>query len=167
MSKNRNNLLEPAVRENLEKYGVVHGVLECEPEFADTTEFCEQYGFKSAQCANTIIVVNKNSHPDFAACVILATTKLDVNKKVCELMEVKHASFARADQVLELTGMKIGGVTVFGLPSSLPIFIDAEVLNQLDIIMGGGNRISKIRLDPRELQKLPNVSIHQELAHTK
>lgn len=167
MLKNRNELLEPKVREYLAIHDIIHGVLECDPEYADTAAFCEQYGFKPVQCANTIIVVSKNEHPEFAACVILASTKLDVNKRVCELMGVKHASFARTDQIQELSGMRIGGITAFGLPDNLPIYIDAEVLSQPEVIMGGGNRISKLKLDPRELQKLSNVFIGENIAQIK
>jgi prolyl-tRNA editing enzyme YbaK/EbsC (Cys-tRNA(Pro) deacylase) len=82
-------------------------------------------------------------------------------------MGVKRASFARADQTLELTGMKIGGITAFGLPDNLPIYVDAEVLHQSEVLMGSGNRMSKLRIDPRELQKLPNVLVIDNLANFK
>jgi len=167
MSKNRKELLLPKVRENLELFSIVHGVVECQPEFADTAGFCQQYGFKPGSCANTFVVASKGNRPEFAVCVVLATTKLDVNNKVCELMGVKRASFARADQTLELTGMKIGGITAFGLPDNLPIYVDAEVLHQSEVIMGSGNRMSKLRIDPRELQKLPNVLVIDNLANFK
>ncbi|HUC87554.1 MAG TPA: YbaK/EbsC family protein [Candidatus Binatia bacterium] len=167
MPKNKNNLLLPKVREALELCDITYGVIECESDFADTAEFCKHYGFKPSSCANTIIVASKNGYPKFAACVILATTKLDVNKKVCELMDVKRASFARTDQVLELTGMKIGGVTIFGLPEKLPIYVDTSVMTQSEVIMGSGNRTSKIKLDPREILKLPNVYLQDNLAHAK
>ena len=79
----------------------------------------------------------------FACCIVLATCKLDVNKKVSALLETKKVSFASAEQTLELTGMQIGGVTPFGLPD-IPIFIDSMVMEQKEVIMGGGNRSTKV-----------------------
>ncbi len=167
MPKNHNELLLPKVRSSLDNYSIVHGVMECDPNFADTADFCSKYGIKPQHSANTIIVASKGNPVQFAACVILATTRLDVNKAVCELMGVKRASFARGDQVARLTGMKIGGVTVFGLPDYISIYIDSKVMDQSEVIMGGGNRTSKVRLDPRELSKLPNTIVHQGLAHSR
>ena len=82
-------------------------------------------------------------------------------------MEVKHASFARSDQIQSYTGMKIGGITIFGLPESMPIYVDDTVFRQSEIIMGGGNRLSKLRFDPRELQKLPFMEEVVGLARSK
>lgn len=167
MPKNHKEILLSEVRRSLDSSGITYGVMECDSEFADTAAFCQKYGISPAICANTIIVAGKGSSPKFAACVIMATTKLDVNKKVCELMEVKRASFARLDQIQSYTGMKIGGVTAFGLPTNSPIYIDSNVLKMTEIIMGGGNRSSKLRLDPRELQKLANITVVEELAQIR
>ena len=126
--------------------------------------FCEKYGVKPEQCANTILVTSKRIEPvQFAACVVLATTRLDVNKTVCKAMGVKRASFATAEQTLEQTGMMIGGVVATGIDNH-PIFIDAAVMKQKEVIMGGGNRNSKLKLNPQELLKLPNIKVVQNLA---
>jgi prolyl-tRNA editing enzyme YbaK/EbsC (Cys-tRNA(Pro) deacylase) len=97
---------------------------------------------------------------------VLATTRLDVNKKVCQLMEIKRASFADAETTIALTGMMIGGVTAVGL-TDLPIYIDARVLAQPEIVMGGGNRSTKLLLNPHELTKLPTVQVVEGLAQPK
>jgi prolyl-tRNA editing enzyme YbaK/EbsC (Cys-tRNA(Pro) deacylase) len=91
---------------------------------------------------------------------------LDVNKKVCRLLGVKRASFASGDQTVALTGMMIGGVSVFGI-DGLPIYVDEALLNQQEVVMGGGNRSSKILLNPSELEKIPNVQIVEGLAKPK
>src|SRR5688572_1310272 len=132
-------VLDEAVEEALQSLGVKYEVLDCQPEFADTATFCEHYGKDPGQSANTIIVASRKIEPvRYAACVVLAPDRLDVNKKVCQLLGVKRASFASADQTLELSGMMIGGVTVFGLPKDLPIYVDSKVLEQPEVIMGGG-----------------------------
>jgi len=94
---------------------------------------------------------------------VLATTRLDVNKKVSELLAVRRLSFADAETTMEVTGMMIGGVTAFGL-GDLPVYIDAAVMEQPRVVMGGGNRSSKLLLDPKELTKLPNVVVVEGLA---
>ena len=159
--------LQAEVDQTLQKYNLNYEVVDCDPEVADTAAFCEHYKFSPDQAANTILVAGKADPVRYAACVVLATTRLDVNKKVCELMGVKRASFATAEQTLALTHMQIGGVTVFGLPEELVIYADSAILERPQIIMGGGNRSSKVLLDPRELRKLPSVNVIQGLAKPK
>lgn len=160
------NELLPRVKEALSKYSVAYEVLECKLDLADTTAFCEHYGYDPNQAANTILVASRNDPVKYAVCVLLATTKLDVNKKVCRLLGVKRASFASGDQTVALTGMMIGGVSVFGI-DGLPIYVDEALLNQQEVVMGGGNRSSKILLNPSELEKIPNVQIVEGLAKPK
>jgi prolyl-tRNA editing enzyme YbaK/EbsC (Cys-tRNA(Pro) deacylase) len=152
------------VQAALDGLGLEYKVLTCDPALADTAVFCEKYGFQPEQCANAIIVAGKGPEPKFCCCLVLANTRLDVNKTVCKLLGVKKASFASAEQTKELTDMKIGGVTPFGLPTELPIYIDAAVMAQPEVITGGGNRSSKVLLDPKELQKVPGVQIIDGLA---
>lgn len=158
--------LHPTVEEFLQKFGLVYKIFECDPDFADTALFCEKYGFSEGQSANTIVVAGKADPLKFCACVILATTKVDVNRKVCKLLGVKKGSFATGDQTKELTGMQIGGVTPFGLPD-IPIYIDSAVLAVSEAILGGGNRSTKVLLDPRELLKIPHVEVIESLGIPK
>lgn len=159
--------LDPNVLDALKQHGVTYEVLECDPDLADTAAFCEHYGFSPEQAANTIIVASKKIEPvQYAVCVVLATTRLDVNKKVSELLGVKRLSFADSEAVKQLTGMMIGGVTVVGI-SGLPVYVDKAVIGQERVIMGGGNRSSKLLLDPHELVKLPNVTVVEGLANPR
>ena len=146
---------------------IIAEVLPCDPELADTAAFCEHYGFSMEDSANTILVASKKLEPQkFALCVVLATTRLDVNKKICELLGAKKASFADAEQTIEKTGMEIGGVTVFGA-GDLPVFIDAAVMRRERVVMGGGNRSCKLLLDQNELLKLPHAEVVEDLAKPK
>jgi prolyl-tRNA editing enzyme YbaK/EbsC (Cys-tRNA(Pro) deacylase) len=157
------SLLDPRVQEALKQYGIEAKTIECDPELADTAAFCEHYGYSPAQSANTIIVATRTEEPVYVACLVLATTKLDVNKKVRQLVGVRKLSFATADQTKELTGMLIGGVTVIGLPD-IPLYIDSRVMEQDSVIIGGGNRSSKLVINPAELQKLPRAEVIGQLA---
>ena len=138
----------------LEALGVDFETIEIDPIFADTTAFCEQYGYPLEKSANTIVVVSKRGPKKHAACVVLATHFLDVNKRVRKLMEVPRASFASAEQMKELTGMEVGGVTPMSLPEGLPLYVDERVMQCDWIILGGGGRDLKIKTSPEVFTKL-------------
>jgi prolyl-tRNA editing enzyme YbaK/EbsC (Cys-tRNA(Pro) deacylase) len=139
-------------------------VIECDPDFADTAAFCEKYGFPLDRSANTIVVASKRPPGRVAACVVLASTRLDVNRRVRELLEVKKISFASADLTRDLTGMLVGGVTPFALPSSLPVLIDERVVDLDWVIVGAGSRSSKLKVDPAVLTSLPGARVVEGLA---
>ena len=160
-------LLHPAVRDGLAELGASFEVMECDPALADTAAFVEAYGVPLDQSANTIVVASKGADPSFVVCVLLATTSLDVNRVVRREMGVRKASFAAADPVRTLTGMEIGGVTPFGLPDGLPVLVDARVMEPDWIILGGGNRSSKLKLAPAALRRIASVRVVEGLAFVR
>ena len=155
------------VLEHLQRLDVDHEIVPCDPALADTAAFCEAYGYSSDDSANTIIVVGKGETPRPVACVVLASTRLDVNGVVRKRLEVRKASFASADETMELTGMEIGGVTAFALPDGLPIWIDAAVMERDRIILGGGSRSIKVLTPPATLTKLDDVTVIDGLARAR
>ncbi|HVR32041.1 MAG TPA: YbaK/EbsC family protein [Acidimicrobiia bacterium] len=157
-------LLHPKVERQLHELGVIYDVMDCDPEFADTAAFCEKYGVDPADSANTILVASKRPPDVFGVCVALATTRLDVNRAVRDALGVKKLSFAPADVTLAVTGMEIGGVTPFGLAADLPILVDAAVMERPEIVLGGGNRTSKLRLAPSQLVRLDEATVIDGLA---
>ena len=155
---------QPAVADSLAAHAIRHEVLACSPDLADTAEFCEHYGFTLNEAANTILVTSRKVDPPrYAVCVVLGTTRLDVNRRVRGLLEVKRASFADAGTTTAVTGMLVGGVTAPGI-QGLPIYVDRAVIDAPRVVMGGGNRSSKIVLAPAELLKLPGVEVVDGLA---
>jgi prolyl-tRNA editing enzyme YbaK/EbsC (Cys-tRNA(Pro) deacylase) len=155
---------EAPVRAQLDALGVDYEIIACDPELADTAQFCAAYGYAPDDSANTIVVVGKSTPPVYAACVVLATTRLDVNGVVRRRLGVRKASFASADETKGLTGMVIGGVTAFGLPDGVPLWIDAEVLRRQRIVLGGGSRSSKVLVAPDALLKVPGSAAVDDLA---
>src|SRR5262245_45710792 len=104
------------------------GVAEIDPDLADTAQFCEAYGSPLDASANCVVVAGKRSGAErFAACLVLATTRADVNGVVRRRLDVRKASFAPMDTAVELTGMAYGGITPFGLPDGWPLLIDTAV----------------------------------------
>ncbi|HEY0142105.1 MAG TPA: YbaK/EbsC family protein [Thermoanaerobaculia bacterium] len=151
------SLLHDRVREALDAAQVTYEVLPCAPELADTAEFCAHYGIPADEACNAILVALKTTPRQYVACLVRADTKLDVNKKVSSIVAFKRLSFASSEETAELSGMMIGGVTIPGLPADVPIYIDERVLERPRIVIGGGNRSSKVRLAPSELLKLANA----------
>jgi prolyl-tRNA editing enzyme YbaK/EbsC (Cys-tRNA(Pro) deacylase) len=160
-------LLHPSVRRQLDAIGAEFEVMACDPDLADTAAFVAAYGVPLERSANTIVVASKGAEPIYVACVLLATTSLDVNNVVRQEMGVRKASFARSDPVRELTGQEIGGVTPFGLPDDVPVLVDARVMEPDWIVLGGGNRSSKLRLAPTTLSALGSVRVVDGLAVMK
>ena len=147
----------------LDASGVGYEIFECDPDLADTAQFCEAYGFSLDESANTILVIGKSDPPVYAACVVLAHTRLDVNKVVRKRLGVKKASFANSEATVELTGMEIGGVTPFGLPDHLPRWVDARVMECERIVLGGGDRSRKVLASPTILTAL-GADVVEDLA---
>ena len=120
--------IQGLVETYLKDYNIAHEIIEIDPDFADTAAFCDKYNYPIENSGNTIIVASKKEPKSYVACLVLASYKLDVNKRVKKLMEVSKVSFASAEDTKNLTGMMIGGVTIFGLPDNLPIYLDDKLL---------------------------------------
>jgi prolyl-tRNA editing enzyme YbaK/EbsC (Cys-tRNA(Pro) deacylase) len=150
--------------EHLRPLGVPYELFPCDPALADTTAFCAAYGFDPEDSANTIVVIGKSDPPRFAACVTLAPYRLDVNRTVRDRLGARKASFAPAEETAGLTGMQIGGVTVFGLPVDLPIWVDSRVMTRERIVLGGGSRSWKVLAPPSILGALPGAEVVEGLA---
>ena len=148
----------------LDAIGIPFELFPCDPALADTAQFCAAYGFSLDESANTIVVVGKADPRVYAACVVLAPHRLDVNRTVKARLGTRKASFASADETRELTGMEIGGVTPFGLPAGLPIWVDRAVMERPRIVLGGGSRSWKVLASPEILLALPGAAVVDGLA---
>ncbi len=151
------------VRQRLSEMRAEYEIVSIDPDFADTVQFCKRYGYPIETSGNTIIVASKRGPKKHSASVVRADKRLDVNRKVCELMGIKRASFARPDETVEITGMMIGGVTCLALPPDMPIYIDASLLEQPYVILGGGDRSTKVKADPSLLTMIPNAEVVEDL----
>jgi prolyl-tRNA editing enzyme YbaK/EbsC (Cys-tRNA(Pro) deacylase) len=153
------------VVDQLEALGAEYEIFPCDPDLADTALFVEAYGFELEESANTIVVVGKSDPRVYVACVLLADSRLDVNGVVRKKLGIRRTSFASAEESAAVTGMTMGGVTPFGLPDHLPIWVDERVMTRLRLVLGGGSRDRKVLTAPATLAKLPNVEVVANLAH--
>lgn len=136
-----------------------------DPDLADTAAFCTAYDVPPESSANCVVVAGKREGElRYAACVVLATTRADVNGVVRRWLDVRKASFAPMAEAVELTGMEYGGITPIGLPEKWPVLVDAAVVATELVVVGSGVRRSKIVLPGRALADLPTASVVEGLA---
>ncbi|ACZ90773.1 YbaK/EbsC family protein [Streptosporangium roseum] len=138
-------LAEPVARAVAGLDGVE--VAEIDPTLADTAAFCERYGVSLAESANCVIVAAKRGgEVRYAACMVLATTRVDVNGVVRRHLDARKISFASQDDAVGLTGMEYGGITPLGLPEGWPVLVDEAVAAHPGVVIGSGVRHSKLAL---------------------
>jgi prolyl-tRNA editing enzyme YbaK/EbsC (Cys-tRNA(Pro) deacylase) len=136
------------------------GVAEIDPALADTAAFCERYEVALTESANCVVVAGRrDGQTRLAACMVLATTRADVNGLVRRELDVRKASFAPMDQAVELTGMEYGGITPIGLPADWPVYVDAVVAATARVVIGSGVRRSKLTLPGAALASLPGAVV--------
>lgn len=156
--------IDPDVLADMRRLGIEFDSMDIDPSLADTSDFCRAYDIPLGNSANAILVASRQPPGHHAVCLLLATTRLDVNGTVRRRLGVRKVSFAPADVTRELTGQEIGGVTIFGLPQGMPVWIDSRVLERDWVIVGAGSRDAKIRLDPSQLAGLDGYEVVAGLA---
>ena len=129
-----------------------------DPDLADTAAFCEAYDVAPENSANCVVIVGRRGgETRFAAVMVLATMRADVNGVIRRELDVRKCSFAPMDEAVALTGMEYGGITPIGLPDDWPILVDDAVVAAGEVVIGSGLRASKILLSATELLGLPNA----------
>jgi prolyl-tRNA editing enzyme YbaK/EbsC (Cys-tRNA(Pro) deacylase) len=135
-------------------------VAEIDPGLADTAQFCQAYGVTMEASANCVIIAGKRGgEVSYAACLVAATTRADVNGLVRRQLDVRKASFGPVDVVTSLTGMEYGGITPVGLPGQWPVLVDELVAKSPDVVIGSGIRGSKLWLPGHLLAQLPGAQV--------
>ena len=131
-----------------------------DPELADTAAFCAEYDVPMAASANCVIVLGKRAGEEtYAAVLVLATDRADVNGVIRKHLGVRKISFAAQDDAVGATGMEYGGITPIGLPADWPVLVDEAVAEAGPVVIGSGIRGSKVLLDGTELAKLPTAAV--------
>ena len=156
--------IEAAVVEHLDRLGAPYTAVRIDPAYANTALFCEQYGYAMDASANCILVASRTGDRRYAACLVPATRRLDVNGVVRRLLGVRKASFAPAEEAVALTGMLPDGVTPFGLPDEVPVYVDALLLGHDRVIVGGGSRSLKIEVATAVFAAMPAAQVVEDLS---
>jgi prolyl-tRNA editing enzyme YbaK/EbsC (Cys-tRNA(Pro) deacylase) len=141
------------------------GVAEIDPGLADTAAFCERYDVAPAESANCVVITGRREgETRFAACVVLATTRADVNNVARKALDVRKASFAPTEVAVAETGMEYGGITPIGLPADWPILVDTAVASAALVVIGSGVRRSKLALAGATVASIPGATVVEGLA---
>jgi prolyl-tRNA editing enzyme YbaK/EbsC (Cys-tRNA(Pro) deacylase) len=143
------------------------GVAEIDPELADTAAFCEAYGSPLDASANCVVVAGRRGGDTrYAACLVLASTRADVNGVVRRRIDARRASFAPMDDAVALTGMEYGGITPVGLPEDWPVLVAPEVAAADAVVVGSGIRGSKLAIPGALVASLPGAEILANMARS-
>ncbi len=133
-----------------------------DPTHADTAAFCTAYDVALGASANCVVVAGRRGEATtYAAVMVLATHRADVNGVVRRHLGARKISFAPMDDAVGLTGMEFGGITPVGLPAGWPVLVDDAVVDAGEVVVGSGLRRSKLLLTGRDLLTLPGA---QQLA---
>lgn len=131
-----------------------------DPTLADTAAFCAEYDVPMAASANCVIVHGKRAgESTYAALMVLATHRADVNGIVRKHLGVRKISFAAQDDAVSSTGMEYGGITPIGVPAAWPVLVDEAVAQAGLVVIGSGIRASKLLIDGADLAKLPSATV--------
>jgi prolyl-tRNA editing enzyme YbaK/EbsC (Cys-tRNA(Pro) deacylase) len=134
------------------------GVAEIDPGLADTAQFCAAYSSPLDRSANCVVVAGRRGEDTrYGACLVLATTRADVNGLVRKRLNARKASFAPMDDAVAITGMEYGGITAIGLPEDWPVLVDAAVAAAPAVVIGSGIRGSKLALPGELAARLPRA----------
>lgn len=159
----RSDLLAPCVADALTHQSQDRDeifVAEIDPELADTVSFCETYEVPLEASANCVVIAARRAGTTrLAACVVLATTRADVNNLVRRRLDARKASFAAVDLAVAETGMAHGGITPIGLPEGWPLLVDSAVVGTAQVVVGSGLRRSKLLLPGTWLGELPGADV--------
>ena len=135
-------------------------VAEIDPALADTAAFCDRYGVSPVESANCVVIAAKRGGTTmYAACVVIATTRADVNNLVRRHLDARKASFAPVGAVTEATGMEYGGITPLGLPADWPVLVDEVAAKTASVVIGSGIRGSKLRLPGHLVAAIPGAQV--------
>lgn len=141
------------------------GVSEIDQTLSDTAAFCAKYEVTMEESANCVILEGKRDGVSkMAACVILGSTRADVNGVVKKTLDVNKISFAQMEKAVSESGMEYGAITPIGLPSNWPILIDKAVAESPYVVVGSGVRKSKLAVTGKFLASLPNAQVIEGLA---
>ncbi|GII61926.1 hypothetical protein Skr01_20110 [Sphaerisporangium krabiense] len=159
-AKDRRDLLAAPVARAVDALTEDVVVTPIDPELADTAAFCERYEVALEDSANCVIVAAKRGgETRYAAVMVLATMRADVNGVIRRHLDARKTSFAPQEDAVEMSGMEFGGITPLGLPDDWPVLVDSEVARRPLVVIGSGIRGSKLALAGEALTRLKTAEV--------
>ena len=148
------------ISEELNKLEVNYEIIDIDPNYSDTREFCGKYSINPENAINALLISSKDINREYVMPLMQATRRIDVNHKLKKLTGFKRLSFANSEKTKEITGMELGAVTPFGLQDmGISVYVDKPIMSLKYIILGAGIRSQKIKITPDVLEKISYLTI--------
>jgi len=96
----------------------------------------------------------------FTLCLVAGDKKASLNK-IKKTLNIKDASMASADEVKNITGFTIGGVSPIGHLNKIDIFIDKSLERFVDLYAAAGHPNCIFKISFNDLQKITNGLIKE------
>ena len=145
------------VEKNLREFDQSQKVIILNSSARTASEAASSLSCEIGAIVKSLLLKTENS---FTLCLIAGDKKASLNK-IKKILNIKDASMAAADDVKNITGFTIGGVSPVGHLNKIDIFIDhsLERFNYLYAAAGHPNCVFKINFT--DLRKITNGLIEE------
>lgn len=139
------------VQEALKKYEVDLQVLELPHSTRTAVEAAEAVRCDVGQiCKSLIFETQETRRP----LLVITSGSNRVNESALSQIIGEPIQTASPDDVREITGFSIGGVAPVGLRTSIPTYIDQDLLQYREIWAAAGTPHAVFKVTPAQLQKI-------------
>jgi Cys-tRNA(Pro) deacylase len=133
----------------LEALGIEHRLFLHEGSVTSFEQAARERGQRPAQIVRSILFQVKPG--EFVMVLIAGPAQVDW-KKLRRIVKRSRVRMATEQEVLEVTGYRIGTVSPFGMKNQTRVLIDASVLNEEEVSIGSGVRNTAIILKSADLR---------------
>ena len=120
-------------------------------------EAASSLGCEIGAIVKSLLFKTENS---FTLCLVAGDKKASLNK-IKKTLNIKDVSMASADDVKNITGYTIGGVSPIGHLNKVNIFIDDSLERFTSLFAAAGHPNCVFKINFTDLQKITNGSIRE------
>lgn len=147
----------PPVSAALNELGVAHRIFRHETPVHSFEQAASDRGQRPSQVVRSILF--RVAEDEFIMALVAGPQQISW-KMLRKLLGRSRVSMASEDEVLAVTGYRIGTVGPFGLLRPLKVLIEASVMKEEEVSIGSGMRNTAIILKSADLQHaLSNAEI--------
>lgn len=141
---------QPPASIALEKLNIPHRVFKHEKPLMSFEQAASDRKQRPEQIVRSILFQVRPG--EFVMVLMAGRDQIDW-KKLRQLVKRSRVRMATEDEVLEVTGYKVGTVSPFGLKNQVKVMIDASVLREEEISTGSGVRNMAIIMKSADIQR--------------
>jgi Cys-tRNA(Pro)/Cys-tRNA(Cys) deacylase len=148
----------------LEKLGIPHRVFRHEGQVDSFEQAAAERGQRPEQVVRSILF--RIGEDEFIMALVAGPAQVSW-KLLRQHLGQSRLTMATEDEVLEVTGYRVGTVSPFGLERPLKVLIDPGVMNEAEVSVGSGIRNTAVVLKSADLRRaLPNSEMVQLVKNT-